>query len=90
MNRARVQDKIGKDLAAEKAKGLIAMLVQRRKFLKARQKFKLKRVKSSSSAIGISHWLKPVSDKMSETSHTSLSLTGKSQSLFKMRREDGN
>ncbi|KAI7889601.1 Ion transport protein-domain-containing protein [Mucor mucedo] len=90
VNRARVQDKISKDLAAERARGLIAMLVQRRKFLKARQKPKLKRVKSSSSAIVISHWLTPTSDQKSETSHTSLSSSGKAHSLYKMRKENGN
>lgn len=41
VNRARVQDKIQKEVTMERAKGLIAMIVQRREYVKSLKKAKL-------------------------------------------------
>lgn len=86
VNRARTQDKIGKDMATDKAKGMIDMLVQRRKFLKVRRKTRntLRRDKSSIMLVG--NWLKPVADQTSEIFHA----PSRTRSLSKVRRENGN
>lgn len=61
MNRARIQDKIGKQLATERAKGLVNMMIQRRQFLKARQKARNSQVlnNNNSNLSIVGNWLRP-------------------------------
>ncbi|KAG1121643.1 hypothetical protein G6F42_012234 [Rhizopus arrhizus] len=61
VNRARIQDKIGKQLATERAKGLVNMMIQRRQFLKARQRARNSQVlnNNNSNLSIVGNWLRP-------------------------------
>ncbi|KAF1800899.1 Ion transport protein-domain-containing protein [Mucor lusitanicus] len=60
VNRARVQDKVAKQLATERAKGLVNMVIQRRQFLRNRQKARNSQVLSNNNNLSIvGNWLRP-------------------------------
>ncbi|KAI9485907.1 MAG: Ion transport protein-domain-containing protein [Benjaminiella poitrasii] len=63
VNRARIQDKVAKELAKERAKGLVAMLILRRKYLKRRQSARINQAlthhKNSNSLSLVGNWLMP-------------------------------
>ncbi|KAL7311607.1 calcium channel protein [Mucor circinelloides] len=61
VNRARIQDKIGKQLATERAKGLVNMMIQRRQFLKTRQKARNSQIlnNNNSNLSIVGNWLRP-------------------------------
>jgi hypothetical protein len=58
VSRARIQDEIYKDIAVEKAKGLVAMLMQRRKYIKLLRKSKNP---SSNNNNRAKNWIPPSS-----------------------------
>jgi hypothetical protein len=65
VNRARIQDKISKDLVLERAKGLVEMLIRRRNYLKTRQKVRNSQVinnnnnNNNNSINMVGNWLSP-------------------------------
>ncbi|KAI8644851.1 Ion transport protein-domain-containing protein [Parasitella parasitica] len=61
VTRARIQDKIGKQLATERAKGLVNMVIQRRNYLKKRQIARNSQILTSNSnnLIIMDNWLRP-------------------------------
>jgi hypothetical protein len=63
VNRARIQDKISKDLVLERAKGLVEMLIRRRNYLKTRQKVRSSQVinnnNNNNSINMVGNWLSP-------------------------------
>ncbi|KAK4512387.1 uncharacterized protein ATC70_003085 [Mucor velutinosus] len=61
VNRARIQDKVAKQLAAERTTGLVNMMIQRRQFLKNRQKARNSQVLNSnnSNQSNVGNWLRP-------------------------------
>ncbi|KAL9554146.1 hypothetical protein MBANPS3_002946 [Mucor bainieri] len=68
VNRARIQDKVAKQLTTERAKGLVNMLIQRRKFLKNRQKARNSQILSNNNKNNLSivgNWLRPSTNSSS-------------------------
>jgi hypothetical protein len=62
VNRARIQDKIAKDLAAERIKGLVDMIILRREYLKDRQRLRNSQFLRRKNNVG--SWLSPSGSRM--------------------------
>jgi hypothetical protein len=79
VSRARIKDRAEKDLGEERARGLVSMVIERRRFLKKRAKEEkknqmMRRKENSMSVVG--NWLVPTSKPISPSSR-------------EMRRENG-
>ncbi|KAI8967340.1 Ion transport protein-domain-containing protein [Mycotypha africana] len=62
VNRAKIEDKIANDLYNERAKGLVAMVLQRRRLLKKLSKFRSSHEMCSGNSLELlKSWLTPVS-----------------------------
>ncbi|CEP10750.1 hypothetical protein [Parasitella parasitica] len=61
VNRAKLQDKIDKQLATERAKGLVNMMIQRRNYLKKRQKARNSQIlkNNNNNLTMVDNWLRP-------------------------------